>query len=93
MDTPFRLRRCENYILPQEKFLPPAIKLRDVDDWLLDLENQRSGEPLSNETKKKILCCFRIVVACCYQAPTQISDNTSACSSTVCVAFSCLSGG
>ena len=55
--------RLVNYILPRwGSYILSAIKQRPVFDWLLDLADARTGEPLANETKNKILVCFRIVM-------------------------------
>src|SRR6266568_4236264 len=42
-----------------------------------------------HQLRRGALNCMPLLAACAHAA-AQISDNTSACSSTVCVAFSCL---
>lgn len=55
--------RLDNYILPEfGEMLLPAINARMIDDWLLDLEESKKSTTLSDNSKNKILFCFRIVL-------------------------------
>jgi len=55
--------RLDNYILPEfGDILLPAITARQIDDWLLELDKSKKNTTLSDNTKNKILFCFRIVL-------------------------------
>lgn len=55
--------RLDNYIIPQfGDMLLPAINARTIDNWFLDLEESKKNTTLSDNSKNKILFCFRIVL-------------------------------
>jgi integrase len=55
--------RLDNYILPEfGDTLISAIRPRAIDDWILDLKHTSSKEDLADNSKNKILNCFRIVL-------------------------------
>jgi integrase len=61
------LRRCrailDGYILPRfGSFLISTITRRQIDDWLLDLVDKKSGASLAGATRNKILSVFRSVL-------------------------------
>ncbi|MGB4405577.1 MAG: tyrosine-type recombinase/integrase [Sphaerochaeta sp.] len=54
--------RMDNYIIPMfGDYLINSLTDIMIEDWFLGIESIRSGNELSDNTKNKVLACFRIV--------------------------------
>jgi len=55
--------RLDNYIIPKfGDFLLSVISDVMIEDWFVDLHSYKSGKELADDSKNKVLFCFRIVL-------------------------------